>query len=157
MRPATLLKERLWRRCFPVNFVKFLRTPFCIEHLWWLLLQHQYQQAMRLCPIPTMQPMKSESQGKKSKKPNCKYAQFVVKCFFHIFLIFFLSASNAFMHSHGFVTLGHIWSSSRVKTDHCNSIVKWGYQDNFKPAYFFLTKRFHAHKKHKNMSQVKIS
>ena len=25
---ATLLKQRLWHRCFPVNFVKFLRTPF---------------------------------------------------------------------------------------------------------------------------------
>ena len=24
---ATLLKKRLWRRCFPVNFAKFLRTP----------------------------------------------------------------------------------------------------------------------------------
>ena len=35
---ATLLKKRLWHRCFPVNFVKFLRTPFFIEHLWWLLL-----------------------------------------------------------------------------------------------------------------------
>ena len=30
--------SRLWHRCFPVNFVKFLRTPFLIEHLWWLLL-----------------------------------------------------------------------------------------------------------------------
>ena len=37
-RPTTLLKKRLWHRCFPVNFVKFLRTPFFIEHLWWLLL-----------------------------------------------------------------------------------------------------------------------
>ena len=27
LRPATLLKKRLWHRCFPVNFVKFLRTP----------------------------------------------------------------------------------------------------------------------------------
>ena len=27
-RPATLLKKRLWYRCFSVNFVKFLRTPF---------------------------------------------------------------------------------------------------------------------------------
>ena len=27
LRPATLLKERLWHRSFPVNFVKFLRTP----------------------------------------------------------------------------------------------------------------------------------
>ena len=25
--PATLFKKRLWRRCFPVNFVKSLRTP----------------------------------------------------------------------------------------------------------------------------------
>ena len=36
--PATLLKKRLWHRYFSVNFVKFLRTPFFIEHLRWLLL-----------------------------------------------------------------------------------------------------------------------
>ena len=28
LRPATLSKKRLWHRCFPVNFAKFLRTPF---------------------------------------------------------------------------------------------------------------------------------
>ena len=27
LRPATLLKKRLWHSCFPVNFAKFLRTP----------------------------------------------------------------------------------------------------------------------------------
>ena len=27
-------KKRLWHRCFPANFAKFLRTPFLIEHLW---------------------------------------------------------------------------------------------------------------------------
>ena len=27
-RPATLLKKRLWHRCFPVNFARFLRIPF---------------------------------------------------------------------------------------------------------------------------------
>ena len=27
-RPATLLKKRLWVRCFLVNLAKFLRTPF---------------------------------------------------------------------------------------------------------------------------------
>ena len=48
-RPEILCKEdvlrtrhqenkRLWHRCFPVNFAKFLSTPFFIEHLWWLLL-----------------------------------------------------------------------------------------------------------------------
>ena len=29
---------RLWHRRFPINFVKFLRKSFYIEHLWWLLL-----------------------------------------------------------------------------------------------------------------------
>ena len=28
LRPATLLKKRLWHRCFPVNFAKFLTIPF---------------------------------------------------------------------------------------------------------------------------------
>ena len=28
LRPATLLKKRLWHRCFPMNFAKFLRTSF---------------------------------------------------------------------------------------------------------------------------------
>ena len=31
---------RLWHRCFPVKFEKFLRTPFFIEHLCWLLLKN---------------------------------------------------------------------------------------------------------------------
>ena len=36
--PTTLLKKRLWHSCFPVNFLKFLRTPFFMDRLWWLLL-----------------------------------------------------------------------------------------------------------------------
>ena len=32
LRPATLLKTRLWRRCFPVNFANFKNFIF-IEHL----------------------------------------------------------------------------------------------------------------------------
>ena len=35
---ATLLKKRLWDRCYAVNFTKFLRTHFFIKHIWWLLL-----------------------------------------------------------------------------------------------------------------------
>ena len=38
LRSATLLKKRLWHRCFPVNFAKSLRTPFLAEHLRCLLL-----------------------------------------------------------------------------------------------------------------------
>ena len=33
-------KKRVCHRSFPVNFVKFLRTPFLKEHLWWLLLYY---------------------------------------------------------------------------------------------------------------------
>ena len=28
LRHAALLKKKLWHSCFPVNFTKFLRTPF---------------------------------------------------------------------------------------------------------------------------------
>ena len=52
LRSATLLKKRLWYRCFPANFVKFLRTPFFTEHLRWLLLAICICQAVLLCQLP---------------------------------------------------------------------------------------------------------
>ena len=39
-------KKRLWHRCFPVNFPKFLRTPFLTEHCQWLLLIHYISTAL---------------------------------------------------------------------------------------------------------------
>ena len=39
LRTVTLLKKRFWCRCFPVNFLKFLKTPSITEHLRWLLLK----------------------------------------------------------------------------------------------------------------------
>ena len=38
LKVCNLIKKRLQHRCFPVNIVKFLRTPFSTEHLRWLLL-----------------------------------------------------------------------------------------------------------------------
>ena len=38
LRPATLLKKKLWHRGFPVNFAKSPRTSFLKEHPRWLLL-----------------------------------------------------------------------------------------------------------------------
>ena len=35
-RPAVLLKKRLWHRCFPVNFAKFLRATF-LQNISWQL------------------------------------------------------------------------------------------------------------------------
>ena len=37
-RQASLLKKRLWRKCFPVNFAKFLGTPFLQNASGWLFL-----------------------------------------------------------------------------------------------------------------------
>ena len=34
-----LSKKRIWHRCFPVKFTKFLRTTFFAEELRWLLLK----------------------------------------------------------------------------------------------------------------------
>ena len=34
LRPETLSKKGLWHRYFPVNFAKFLRTPFFAEQHW---------------------------------------------------------------------------------------------------------------------------
>ena len=41
-----LLKKRLWHRCFPVTFAKFLITRLLIEHLRWLLLAFQSESAL---------------------------------------------------------------------------------------------------------------
>ena len=35
---VAVIKKRLWHRCFPVNFMRFLTTPFFAEHLRWLFL-----------------------------------------------------------------------------------------------------------------------
>ena len=38
LRPANLLKKRLWHKCFPVSFAKFLKTSFFTKYLQWLPL-----------------------------------------------------------------------------------------------------------------------
>ena len=43
LRPTILLKSNSGTESFLVNFVKFLRTDFSIEHLQWLLLKIKSQ------------------------------------------------------------------------------------------------------------------
>ena len=45
---ANLLKKRLWHRCFPVNFAKFLGTPFIKEHLWWLASERHLKRSCHM-------------------------------------------------------------------------------------------------------------
>ena len=51
LRPAILLKKRLWYRCFPVNFAKFPWTPFLQSTSGRLLLRRQnpWKLHMSLC------------------------------------------------------------------------------------------------------------
>ena len=39
-------KSRLWHRCFPVNFAKFLRTYFYLKQLRWLLLKKPFSRSL---------------------------------------------------------------------------------------------------------------
>ena len=39
LNPPTILKKKLWYRCFPVIFAKFLRAPFLQNISGWLLLK----------------------------------------------------------------------------------------------------------------------
>ena len=65
LRPATLLKNRLWHRYFPVNFAKSLRKSFFIEQLWWLLLTKPLKKSfpMRYCMKLVHMSTKNESKG----------------------------------------------------------------------------------------------
>ena len=49
LRSKTLLKKRLWHKCFPVDFVKFLRTPFLENTSRRLLLRVNYQFFVFFC------------------------------------------------------------------------------------------------------------
>ena len=42
LKACNFIKKRHQHRCFSVKFAKFLRPPFFIEHLRWLLLQLRY-------------------------------------------------------------------------------------------------------------------
>ena len=56
--PASLLKKRLWYRCFPVNFVKFLKTSFlqntsCRLFLFKAWTQSEvYEDSNPVCGVP---------------------------------------------------------------------------------------------------------
>ena len=51
LRAATLLKKRLWHRCFSVNFAKFLRTPFFQNTSGRLLFKELLKCSRKLVPF----------------------------------------------------------------------------------------------------------
>ena len=48
-----IYKKRLWHRCFPFNFAKFLRAPFFTEHLGTIASTFSYRFNTLYFPIPT--------------------------------------------------------------------------------------------------------
>ena len=51
LRTATLLKKRLWRKCFSVNFAKFLKAPFLQNTFVRLLLESQWFSVLLWRPL----------------------------------------------------------------------------------------------------------
>ena len=82
LRPATLLKKRLWHRCFPVNFVKFLRRPFLTEHLRWLLLLLAHFTS--IC-------YRVERTSSKKTKSKSYFYYYRIFIFFHVTLLEYIS------------------------------------------------------------------
>ena len=80
LRPATLLKMRLWHRCVTVNFAKFLRTSFFTEHLRWLLLL--------LDEIQNTKKMKTRESKKRKFEKKVREIGWVVLIFLWLCLLF---------------------------------------------------------------------
>ena len=59
LRAETLLKKRLWHRCFPVNFAKFLRIPFLKNTSGRLLLNTLFASDYRWLKFPRKSIIKS--------------------------------------------------------------------------------------------------
>ena len=72
-----LLKKRLWHRCFPVNFAKFLRTPF-LQNTSGLLLLYKKQSPLTFNIYWTLQIIKL---NKKMK------LLFLFNIYFHVNLL----------------------------------------------------------------------
>ena len=68
---VSFLKKRLWYRCFPVKFGKFLRTSFLTEHLRWLLLVLQSEST--LCSFRTSCSKQAQYLKFKWTKTSWKY------------------------------------------------------------------------------------
>ena len=68
---VTLWKERLQHRCFHLNFVKFLRTPFFTENLWVtdsVIMRRQNLSLQITFLIKLYQPEENPAVGKMSVK-----------------------------------------------------------------------------------------
>ena len=75
---CNFIKKRLWHRCIPVNFAKFLRTPFLTEYLRCLLLNIEFNSKFSIL---------IQFSHKKDHKKYCKIGGITFKKCFKINII----------------------------------------------------------------------
>ena len=103
LRPATLLKRRLWHSRFPVNFAKFLTPPFLTEHLrQLLLLLHFLSSLLGLCYLFIQEKVQTYTKGEtlRSRRSQMFFKIAVLKDFAitvkkHLYLSVFLISLQA--------------------------------------------------------------
>ena len=95
LRPATLLKKRLWHWCFLVNFVKFLGTPFLQNTSGRLLLYYAKEEDREQIEISII----SELTKKiiKNKKNVLTFFIFYLLCSSFFFLVTFYKEALCFI------------------------------------------------------------
>ena len=93
LRHGTLLKKRLWRRCFPVNFSKFLWTLFFLEHLIWLLLIHLWLKSANL-PLSDLRRKSWKQTGNRSWGSPIYVKFFTAEQLSHCFFKLYLKTRN---------------------------------------------------------------
>ena len=112
LRPATLLKKRLWHRCFLVNFVKFLRTPFLQNISGRLLLRERRR--LKQTEISIISKLIKKKKKNNKKKKNVLTFLFFTCCAhsFSFRASFFTKRSYVSLYSHfHYVQTCWIWKT----------------------------------------------
>ena len=105
LRPATLLKKRLWHRCFLVNFCQISKNTFFTEDLWATASILREERRLKRIEISII----SKLTKKKIKKEKCSYIFYFLLVVFILFLfgLHFLQRGLIFHYIHTFVMFKH--------------------------------------------------
>ena len=115
MQNSTLSKKRLWRKCFPVNFAKLLRTPLLQNTSGQLLLTVQKHSFVKVLKIGVLKNLYRKRSMLESLFNNVLGLQ-VYSC--ELYKIF----KNTFLTKHVQVTACHWYQKEVVKF--CENFVK---------------------------------
>ena len=98
----TLLKKRLWHRCILVNFAKYLRAAFFIEHLRWVILSQNLVKKL-LVSNDQHDPLQRPSRNPASTSYDgalCKNRTPLGECFWSTYLVAFIWFASFYLNSY---------------------------------------------------------